>query len=160
STPVRSARARASTAASSSRNAGSPSAAKISGMVRPSASTISVSRSAKSTPSWAARARPTLLLPAPIGPIRIARGPVTGRGPGGGGSLPLAELGSPQGGPGPGGRSPRRSSQQGVGQGERYDGLGDHRGRGDGAGVGALVVGGGLLAGGDVDGAQGARNGR
>src|SRR5699024_4619486 len=50
--------------------------------------------------------------------------------------------------------------QQGVGQGERYDGLGDHRGRGDGAGVGALVVGGGLLAGGDVDGAQGARNGR
>ena len=53
---------------SPSRNAGSPSEAKISGIDMPAASTISWSLSVKPTPSRPASRLPTLVLPAPISP--------------------------------------------------------------------------------------------
>ena len=76
--PGRSARRRAITRRSPSRNAGSPSVAKISGIVMPAAVAISASESVKGTPSSAASRLPTLVLPAPISPtstrVRASRG--------------------------------------------------------------------------------------
>ena len=73
STPGRSLRSRAITRRSPSRNAGSPSEAKISGTVIPAAASISSSESVKGTPRSAARRLPTLDLSRPHQPDQNQR---------------------------------------------------------------------------------------
>ena len=53
------------------RKAPSPSSPKIAEMVLPARASISASMSRKGRPSRAATARPTLLLPVPIKPVRM-----------------------------------------------------------------------------------------
>ena len=60
-----------STSVSRRRNPASPSSAKISAIVRPSRSSITLSRSIKRQQSSSESLLPTLLLPHPINPIRL-----------------------------------------------------------------------------------------
>ncbi len=73
-TPLCSSTARRTTRSSMRRNSGSPSAAKISGMVRPVSSSIPASVSYSSTPSSRASLRPIVDFPAPGGPISTTHG--------------------------------------------------------------------------------------
>src|SRR5690606_23264299 len=167
-----SARAAATAARSYSRKRASPSSAKIRG-IGPCSATTRRSVSVNGTCSRRATLRPTLVLPAAIGPTSAT---LSGRSVGSGEVLmgEQRRLGCRSGAQ----RlrnglevaaqvAPRLADavaaellENGVRQLDRHHRLGDHAGGRNRADVRALVVRRRLLAGGDVDGAQRVRHGR